>query len=180
MDDELDQPLCEAAPPEVDLEASAAPSPTTMSDQEMPPALRSFLSEIEQWAKLNERDAKRDTRRFWMLKAPAILSSAFSGILALNHLTIVSAIFAAVTTACVIIDAVNPGGHLRNAHLRAFHDLRSLEHEALSQWRVGSLSGSATAKLTAGILKDAEKVRERIARELRTAETMFAQSGKAR
>ena len=88
-----------------------------MADGAMPPELNAFISELDTWAALNERDVRRDTIRFWAFKLPAIISSASAGVLALEHLVTIAAILAAVASACVLIDAVNPGGQLRNAHL---------------------------------------------------------------
>jgi hypothetical protein len=146
-----------------------------MADGDMPPQLQAFIGELDAWAALNERDVRRDAIRFWALKLPAILSSASAGVLALEHLGTIAAILAAVASACVLIDAVNPGGQLRNAHLRAVFDLRELEYDVVNNWRSGSLKGTASDQLAAEILDAARKVRERIFSDLKTAETSFAQ-----
>lgn len=141
---------------------------------ELEPELQAFIGELEEWAAANARDARRDTVRFWLFKLPAILSSAASGVLSLERLEVVAAVLAAVATVCVLIDAVNPGGQLRNAHTRAVHDLRDLEHFVLNEWRVGRLKGCEAGPLAAKILQEAIERRERIARDLRAAETSFA------
>ena len=107
-----------------------------------------------------------------------MMSSATSGLLSVEHLETVAAVLAAVATMCVLIDAANPGGQLRNAHMRAVHDLRDLEHHVVNDWRIGRLKGRESEPLAAAILESAIKQRERIARELRTAETSFARTGK--
>jgi hypothetical protein len=142
----------------------------------MPAELSSFISELEDWARLNQSDARHDTIRFWVLKVPAILSSASAGILAINHLETAAAILAAIATTCILIDGVNPGGQLRNAHVRAVHDLRTLQHQLVNDWRVGSLRGNNTNSLAAELLLKGEKVREEVASALRSAETTFAKS----
>jgi hypothetical protein len=146
-----------------------------MADGEMPPELRAFIAELDAWATLNERDVRRDTIRFWALKLPAIVSSASAGVLALEHLGTIAAILAAVASACVLIDAVNPGGQLRNAHLRAVFDLRELEYDVVNNWRIGSFKGTPPGQLAAETLEGARKVRERIFSDLKMAETSFAQ-----
>jgi hypothetical protein len=134
------------------------------------------MSELEQWAVLNAHDARNDTIRFWLLKLPAIVSSAAAGVLAMNHLETVSAVLAALASGCVLIDAMNPGGQLRNAHMRAVHDLRALEHQVMNDWRIGTLKGKNPNRLAAEIIEGAEKIRDRVAGELRAAETSFART----
>ncbi len=151
------------------------PSATALGEDDIPPQLRAFIGELEEWAEANERDVRRDTVRFWTFKLPAVVSSASAGLLALAHLEVVAAILAAVGSACVIIDAVNPGGQLRNAHLRAVYDLRELEHDATDKWRIGALKGTASSELAAEILEGARKVRDKVASDLKAAETSFAQ-----
>ena len=138
--------------------------------------MQALLSELEEWATLNRRDALRDSFRFWILKLPAVLSSVSSGILAIAHIEMIAAILAATASACVLIDAVHPGGQLRNAHLRAVHDLRNLQQKIVNEWRVGSLRGRGANDLAAQILESSEGKREKIAAEIRSAETSFARS----
>lgn len=151
---------------------------TAASAPDLASELREFNAELEQWASANARDARHDTVRFWVFKLPAMLSSAASGLLSLEHLEVVATVLAAVATVCVLIDAVNPGGQLRNAHTRAVHDLRDLEHFVLNEWRIGRLKGREPGPLAAEILEEATERRERIALDLRTAETSFARNEK--
>src|SRR5689334_11402463 len=67
--------------------AAAAPAASALSAAAspvsgMPPALAAQLKSLEEWAQANRSDARRDTLRFWMLKIPAILVSASSGVFA--------------------------------------------------------------------------------------------------
>jgi hypothetical protein len=78
----------------------------------------------------------------------------------------------------VLIDAVYPGGQLRNAHVRAVHELRSLQHQVMNDWRVGTLKLKNPTELAATVLQSAEKVRNRIATDLQLAQTSFAKTGK--
>ena len=57
----------------------------------------------------------------------------------------------------MLIDAVHPGGQLRNAHLRAIHDLRDIQHQVLNDWRIGKLKGKPLELLAASVLEAAEK-----------------------
>lgn len=41
----------------------------------------------------------------------------------------------AVASIYVIVDGVHPRGMLRNIHLRAYHDIRILSTNMVSQWR---------------------------------------------
>jgi len=156
--------------------AAAAPPALPTATVPLPPDLRDFVVELEQWAAANAKDARRDALRFWSLKIPAVLSSASAGVLALWHLSGVAAALAAAASACVLIDAVNPGGQLRNAHLRAVHDLRDLEHHVVNEWRIGALKGKSGNHLAAEILESAQKARDKIAADLRVAETSFART----
>ena len=167
---------CAAPPPPI-----APPLPqNSLAVEDLPPQLRAFATELEEWAVLNYRDARMDAIRFWGLKIPAIFSSASAGVLALMHLETVAAILAAMASACVLIDAVNPGGQLRNAHLRAVHDLRGLQHRMMNDWRIGKLRDKTGNCLAAEILESAEKTRSKIAVDLRVAETSFARSVNAK
>lgn len=140
---------------------------------EWPAPLARFIRELEDWTALNLRDARRDTLRYWILKLPAVLSAASAGVLTLADLSLISAILAAVASTCVLIDAVNPGGQLRNAHLRAAHDLRQLQHSMLNRWRVGILRSEQPVTLAAEMIESAQSQWQRIAGDLRAAETAF-------
>lgn len=136
----------------------------------MPLELHQQLTELEQWATANNSDARSDTIAFWSLKIPAILASASAGVWAHFQLTTVSVIAGALASVCVIVDGVHPRGMLRNIHLRAYHDIRILATNMMSQWR--SRSANAKADDTARqIIRDAEKERKRIATYIRDAET---------
>jgi hypothetical protein len=57
---------------------------------------KDHLTELEQWAKANQKDARNDTFEFWALKVPAIVASASAGIWAHFEWTTVSVIAGAV------------------------------------------------------------------------------------
>ena len=140
----------------------------------MPLALQEQLMDLETWAQANRRDAKRDTFKFWSLKIPAIVVSAGSGVFAYFKVDSVAVIGGAVASLCVLIDALNPGGALRNAHLRAFNDLRILQCRMKSQWQVGFLLHEDRDTLAAKIIEGTTKEKERINDAITNAETSLA------
>jgi hypothetical protein len=146
-----------------------------LGGEKIPAQLEAFMKELEAWAVLNEQDARQDTIRFWSLKVPAVLSSASAGLLALIHWENLAAALAALASACILIDAVNPGGQLRNAHLRAVHDLRDIQYRVINEWRVAALKTKhPNHAAAAAILESAVVARARVQADLRTAETSFA------
>jgi hypothetical protein len=157
--------------------AAAMPTPA-FPRPGMPTAFSEQVKLIEQWALDNRSDSKHDTWRFWMLKIPAIAVSASSGVFAYYKLDGVAVIAGAVASLCVLIDGLNPGGALRNVHLRAFNDLRSLEARMLSDWDVGSLRSNDLNLLAAKIIESAQKEKDRIQAYLNEAETSLAKPQK--
>jgi len=133
------------------------------------------LTELEQWAKANQRDARHDAVAFWALKIPAIVASASAGICAQYHLTNFSLIAAAIASFCVIVDGIQPRGMLRNIHIRAFHDIRFLEGHMMSQLRS---SEDPPEHAVRKIIRDSEPERKRIAAYIRDAESALKSSGK--
>jgi hypothetical protein len=136
----------------------------------LPPSLSEHLDELEKWATQNKLDARKDLAAFWALKIPAILSSAFAGVLGHFSLTTVSMIAGAIASVCVIIDGVHPKGMLRNTHLRAYHDIRILASSMMNKWRSRNRS-SKDDNVVSGIIRDGEAERARIAAYVRDAET---------
>jgi hypothetical protein len=136
----------------------------------LPIDLKNHLSELEEWAKGNQRDAARDAFAFWSLKIPAVLAAASAGIWAHFELTAVSVIAGAVASLCVIVDGIHPRGMLRNTHLRAYHDLRMLTARMMSAWRTRHRSAKDETVIRK-LITEAETERERIAAYIRDAET---------
>src|SRR5436309_7897404 len=119
----------------------AAPPPRPKGSLEgMPKILKEQLLELETWAEENRKDARSDSIRFWVLKAPAILVSACGSVFAYFKLGVVSVIAGAVSGLCVLLDGLNPGGQLRNAHYKAFLELRKLQQDMQAQWRTAARS----------------------------------------
>jgi hypothetical protein len=157
---------------------SAAPSAVVPSFGDevaaaMPVALKLQLIDLESWALANRRDSRRDAIRFWSLKIPAMVVSAGSGIAAYIKPS-VALVAGAVAGMCVLIDSLNPGGALRNTHLRAFNDLRILQERMKSQWQVGFLRHEDHELLAAKIIEGATKEKERINKAITDAEASLA------
>ena len=152
------------------LNGPSSPPPSPSTGVSLPQDFRDYINELEEWALLNRRDALRDTISFWILKIPAILSSASAGVWAHFDFTTVTVISGAIASLCVIVDGIHPRGMLRNVHLRAYHDIKNLIARVINQYR----SDTTRAKpetITRRIIKDAEEERERIANYVRDAET---------
>jgi hypothetical protein len=150
--------------------------PAVPSEPSLSPTLidlQDHLNELEDWAQANKRDARRDSIAFWSLKAPAIMASASSGLLAQFSLTTLSLAAGAVASVCVLIDGIHPRGMLRNTHMRAYHDIRILHNKMVAEWR----SRSVTAKddnIARRIIRDSEAEYERISAYIRDAETALS------
>lgn len=148
----------------------SAPFPRSLGTAKKPAGedLADYLAELDQWAEENRRDARRDTWAFWALKAPAIVSSASAAVWAHFAWTTAAMISAAVASVCVAIDGIYPRGGLRNAHLRAVHDIRTLASDLTSQFRSSvDQSDDAVRK----IIRESQGERLRIAGYIRDAET---------
>jgi hypothetical protein len=137
----------------------------------MPGELAAVIDELEAWTQANLTDARRSSMRFWMLKIPALLASAGSGLLTLTDSKALAAGAAAVSALCIGLDALNPGGQLRNAFVRAVHDLRALEQRLVDEWRIGILRGQEPRQLAADIIERSRAEWDRIAGELKAAES---------
>jgi len=149
---------------------SPPPEPEIRGGQYIMPAdLQEQLAEIEVWAQANRKEARQDTVSFWILKIPAIIASAGSGILAYIDIKLIALIAGFIAAVCVLIDSVYPRGMLRNTHLRAYHDLRILTSHMVSQWRFHKDHNDLDAAKR--IIREAEPERNRIACYIRDAET---------
>jgi len=166
---------CRAAP----LPRPRLPQPTMLRASEpprpkrsdgMPSELGDQLDELEHWATSNQSDARRESLRFWALKAPAIVVAAGGGVCAYFHLSVVGLLAGAVASFCVMIDGIHPRGMLRNVHLRALHDIRILTTSMVSKWRSRKSDGN-DVDAARQIISEGEDERKRIAVYVRDAET---------
>jgi hypothetical protein len=155
-------------------EARLLTSPSEMELESMPAILLLQLQELESWALANRKDSRRDAVRFWVLKIPAVVVASCAGIFAFFSWEAGAVVASAVASICVLIDGLNPGGALRNAHYQAFYDLRNLQQEMRVQWRIQSWKAKeddARNELAAHIIEDSKMEISRIAASLRDAES---------
>lgn len=163
------------------FEATPAGIPVPATDSEdaqtaMPDALRDEFRTIEQWAQANRKDALHDALRFWSLKVPAIIVSTMTGVLAYYKQSGLAVIAGAIGSFCVLMDGLNPGGALRNVHLKAFNELRMLQNNMKSRWNVGLLNEETKNRLAVTIIQIAVKEKERINGYVTAADTSLGQS----
>jgi hypothetical protein len=132
--------------------------------------LQNHLRELEEWAATNKRDAFRDRVAFWSLKIPAILAAASAGLWAYLDLPAASALAGALAGLCVLIDGTQPRGLLRNTHLRAYRDLRTLAARMVTLWHTQNRNGRDET-VAGQIIREAEAEQQRIAAYVRDADT---------
>jgi len=149
------------------------PASRTNDPNAMPDELKDQLDELEEWARGNMSDSRRDATAFWGLKVPAIFAAASAGVWAHFDWTTASVISGSIASVCVIIDGVHPRGMLRNTHLRACHDIRILMGDMVTRWRTRA-SNATPGNTARRIIKEAAGERERIAKYIRDAETALA------
>jgi hypothetical protein len=140
-----------------------------------PQVLQEAIQTLEHWARRNDEEANKDGRKFWVLKLPAILVSASSGLLA--HLRVEAGIAAGVlASVCILLDGLIRAGDLRSVHLKAVAEIKLLKHEIQGNWTAGYLRGGNLRELVAGIVEDSEKEKRRIAAYLKAAEASIPHS----
>jgi hypothetical protein len=138
----------------------------------MPPQMVDYIEGLRAWADANQKDARRDSIKFWSLKGPAILVAGSSGLLSTLHLPVtVAIIFGLIGSMCVALDGVIRPGFLHKTHIRAVHDLLLLADNIRSQWNISYLSGRHSGQDAAQILDHAEKKKQEIARYLKAEES---------
>jgi hypothetical protein len=133
-------------PPVVPIELrTATSSPESFPSQKVPPDkehlpqnLANMLREIREQAEANLRRARWDAAAFWILKIPAIVAAASSGIWAHFEMPTGSIFAGGIASLCVLIDGIASPGKLRVAHLTAYHDLAALISRMMGRWRARS------------------------------------------
>lgn len=149
-----------------------APPPRRRPNKEMPNALKDELSQIHRWADENSREASQDSWKFWMLKLPAIVISASSGLTAYLGLSTLGVVSASVASALILIDAVLRPGKLRDVHHLAQFELRTLADEIMGEWSSKVLRNRQEPELIAALLLERiQKERRRVANYLKRTET---------
>lgn len=136
----------------------------------VPSDLIQHMEELETWAQSNRKEARQDTFAFWSLKIPAIVSAASAGVLGHYQLTTASLVLGAIASFCGLIDGFLPRGQLRNAHHRAWLDIRALTASMAAQWRTRRQDEDRN-DVARKVIEDAEKERKRITKFVADAES---------
>ncbi|RKD89853.1 DUF4231 domain-containing protein [Mangrovibacterium diazotrophicum] len=105
--------------------------------EELPIEIQNKIQELENWANSNSKQAKRNLLWFWILKIPAIVFSATTGILALLEFNILAAILGSISSLCILIDGLFPRGTMRNLQIKAVYEIKWLQNEIVDRWRIG-------------------------------------------
>jgi hypothetical protein len=152
---------------------SAAPVSANPSDhaRDIPRDFQDEMAVIQRWAEGNEREAKRDLLRFWILKLPAILVTAAAALFAYFHVDVASIVASSIAALCIMVDAVRPAGMMYKAHRRAANEIYKLHADMASKFRVGNLANRDLSALAGEILADSKSERDRIAKYLTDAES---------
>lgn len=96
--------------------------------------IQEHLESLAKWAEDNYRDSRFDLYRYWSFKIPAIMCSVSTSALgALGYKTL-TVILGIVSTFCIAIDAVYPGGVLHNTHRRAANEISALRDRLKTVW----------------------------------------------
>ena len=144
-------------------------------DARLPRILYDELQNLEQWAVKNRKLASQAHIAFWALKIPAIVFSASSGLVAYLQVPALGAVLGALASLCVLLDALYPRGRLRNSHLRAYHEIRSLNGDIVSKWRAACLRESADNEFAAKLIDEVRLARYSIARRIADASTSLGE-----
>lgn len=154
----------------------APPSFSDLDESDTPLILRAQLKDLSDWAIANQNDAKKDTIQFWLLKIPAIITSASAGIFAHYELTALSVIAGAIASICIAIDGIQPRGMLKSIHTRAFHDISILVNSMKMQWRTRDMSADPEEKAQE-IMRASDDEWKRIAKYISDAESAINPNG---
>jgi hypothetical protein len=138
--------------------------------------LISEFEELEAWIALNAKAARRNSLRFWVLKIPAILATSCAGVFGYFNLQAATVVSGAIGSICVLIDGLNPGGTLRNIHIRAVHDLRQLQDDVKAKLRYGIPGQDSLEGILGSIFGLVQSERRRIGAYLREAESVFGEA----
>ena len=140
--------------------------------------ITSELEELEVWASLNAKDARRDNLRFWCIKIPALLASSCAGVFGYFGLQAATIVSGAIGSACVLIDGLNPGGNLRNIHIRAVYDLRQLQDDIKAKLRYAVPGQDSLEDILKSVSGLVQSERHRIGDYLREAESVLGETKK--
>jgi hypothetical protein len=154
-----------------DLNQNQQTTSTTTSGIDFDDIIQEQIDVLEVWVKDNEKKSRRDFRRFWAFKTPALACSACVAAFESLGFRSVVIILGVISAFCVGIDAFFPGGRLYNVHKRAANEARRLQHDAIGLWRQAQLGEESKKRdAVSAILGSIQKERSRIDKYLTDAE----------
>ena len=104
---------------------------TLQSDAEI---IQGQIESLRAWAFANDKDARSDRRRYWLLKIPAIIFAASTSALETFGFHSAVILVGVVSAVCVAIDAAYPGGLLHNIHRQASNEIFLLADMVRLEW----------------------------------------------
>lgn len=147
------------------------------SGHDMPKALRNEVNGLESWAKINKKAAESDSKKFWILKGPAIFLSTVGVLLSYYRYTDVAMFTGALGGILVLLDGIIRPGIMRNARYLTFYESRELQASIVARWGVASLKDPAsTNEVAAELIEELSKERARISAALKLVEVNQATS----
>jgi hypothetical protein len=165
----LNPPYESGKPPDDEAEQSGAPA--------MPKALRDELSGLESWAKINNKAAQSDSKKFWILKGPAILFSTTGVLLSYYRYADGAMFIGAFCAILVLLDGILRPGIMRNARYLAYFESRELQASIVAKWKAAVLKDSAAPnKIAADLIEELSRERTRISAALKLVEVNQATS----
>jgi hypothetical protein len=158
------------------------PDPTQVegaSDQ-VDAILQVHVTNLFDYAKANERDARQDNINYWALKAPAIVGAAAASAFEAFGVGAAVIVLATVAAICSAVDAARPRGLLHNVHRKAANEA-SLAGTALQAgWHLIQIecANDPDARRTraADLLREAQAERQRISSYVTAAEASLGSS----
>lgn len=175
------------APP-MSRDASVAPAPglappglASAMPVEPPEALIEVqINSLFALAKINDRDARRDSLHYWVLKVPAIVGAATASACSAFGYGSVVIILATLAAICTAVDGVRPGGILHHVHRKAATEARRAGATLRSGWHLARLESAGqldqARSRAAGLLRAAHADRQRITDYLTAAEASLGGS----
>jgi len=127
----------------------------------LPASLEEAVQSLETWAVSNLGEAKRNGRLYWLLKIPAIVLSASSGLIIYFESPFATQLAGTAVAILVAVDGLRPPGRLRDIRYRAHAELRHLENRMIAQWRSRPV-GANSDEVLRRIIAEAQSERDRI------------------
>lgn len=144
---------------------------------EMPKALRDELSGLEGWAKINSKAAQSDSKKYWILKGPAILLATIGALLSYYRYADGAMFIGAFGAILVLLDGILRPGIMRNARYLAYYESRELQASIVAKWKTAILKDSTRPnEIAANLIEELNRERSRISEALKLVEVNQATS----